>query len=164
MVRGARLGLLLAMGWLSLAWAAGGKVMSVQVREGQLRSGASFLSPVVRAVPYGERLTIGETRGVWLKASTADGAATGWIHTSALTEKKLKVQAGGGDAPVAASSGELGLAGKGFSADVEKAFKAGHKDISFAWVDRMEQWKVPAKEAQVFLKAGSVTPREGGAQ
>ena len=138
--------------------------MSVQVRAGQLRSSNSFLGTIVADLHYGDRVAVLEAQGAWRQVRTADGSATGWIHESALTEKRIKLQAGEEDAEVAASSGELALAGKGFNSKVEAEFKNKNKDIDFTWVDKMEAYTVSAKQAQAFFKTGGVAPSKGGAQ
>ncbi len=152
---------------LSLAvasiWAAvQTKLMSVQVRTGQLRDGASFLAPVVSTLAYGERVQTQQTQGDWLQVSTTDGI-TGWMHRSALTPKRIVLKAGAGAVPVSGAGEELALAGKGFSADVEAAFKRAHTGIDFSWVDRAEQIVVTPQETKVFLAEGGIEPAGVGA-
>lgn len=137
--------------------------MSVQVKNGQIRGTPSFLGAIVAPVAYGDRVNVVSEQGEWMKVATEQGKE-GWIHGSALTKKRIVLQAGDKDVAGAASGDELALAGKGFSSEVEGKFKAANKDIDFAWVDRMEKWKVDVKEMQKFLKEGDVTPAEGGAR
>lgn len=137
--------------------------MSVQVQTGQIRATPSFLGTIVAPVAYGDRVDVVGEQGDWMKVSTAQGKE-GWIHNSALTKKRIVLQAGAKDVSGAASSDELALAGKGFNSEVEGEFKAANKDIDFTWVDRMATWKVDIKEMQRFLKEGAVTPAEGGAR
>lgn len=144
------------------AMAAGEKLMSVQVRQGELRAGPSFLAAVVRTVAYGDRLAVLEEQGPWARVSTQDRSAAGWIHTSALTRKRVVLQAGQKDADLAATSDEIALAGKGFNSDVEAEFKARNRSIDFTWVDRMEKMTVSPKEMQTFLAQGGVKPGKGG--
>lgn len=150
------------MGLVLLAAAsASAATMSVQVKTGQIRATPSFLGTIVAPVAYGDRVDVVSEQGEWMKVSTAQGKE-GWIHNSALTKKRIVLQAGGKDVAGAASSDELALAGKGFNSEVEGEFKAANKDIDFTWVDRMEKWKVDIKEMQKFLQQGDVTPAEGG--
>lgn len=137
--------------------------MSLQIREGTLRATPSFLGGVVASAAYGDRLTVLEEQGAWSKVSPADGGAAGWIHTSALTKKRITLKAGDKDAEVAASSGELALAGKGFNSEVEAEFKSQNKDVDFAWIDRMEAITVSVEQVKTFLKDGKVAPK-GGAE
>jgi uncharacterized protein YgiM (DUF1202 family) len=144
------------------ASAATPAAMSVQVRNGQLRATPSFLGQVVAPLAYGDQVQIVQQEGPWMKV-TAPGMKSGWIHSSALTKKKIVMQAGAADVEKAASGEELALASKGFNSDVEAEFKAQNKDIDFAWVDRMEKYKVDAEEMKEFLEEGGVKA-EGGAQ
>lgn len=141
------------------AWAAT-QMMSVQVREGQLRERPSFLGKVVAGVQYGDRMTVLSTQAGWTRVKTGSGQ-TGWIHSSALTEKKVVLKAGDVDADTAASGEELALAGKGFNNEVEGEFKAENPDVDYAWVDRMEKMTVSIDESIAFLAAGGVEPKGG---
>ena len=73
------------------AWAA--KEMSVQVRDGQLRNRASFLGAVTGTVAYGDRVTVNQEQAGWCEVTTSAGA-TGWIHGSALTPKRVVAGSG----------------------------------------------------------------------
>lgn len=135
--------------------------MSVQVKSGQIRATPSFLGQLVAPLNYGDRLQVLDKQGDWCKV-TAPGGQTGWVHSSALTKKKVVLKAGTQDAQAAASSDELALAGKGFNAEVEADFKARNQNIDFAWVDRMEKMKVAPELMQRFLQEGGIQPTEGG--
>lgn len=155
--------------WMALvavgtsALAAAPSEMSVQVKNGQLRASPSFLGKVIDPVAYGDRVTVVQQQGDWIKIG-APGGKTGWIHQSALTPKRIVVKAGSGDVQTGASGSELALAGKGFNSDVEAEFKANNQDVDFTWVDKMEKMKVSAEESAAFLKQGGVSPAKGGGQ
>ena len=140
-------------------WAAG-KIMSVQVKQSELRASPSGLASVVASVKLGDRLTVIEEKGVWTQVST-EGGATGWIPSSSLVKGALKVKAGDADAKVAASGDEMSLATKGFNSQVEADFKNQHADIDFTWVDKMGQIKISIDDMRNFLKQGKVG-EEGG--
>ncbi|MDD5678010.1 MAG: SH3 domain-containing protein [Kiritimatiellae bacterium] len=141
---------------------AAAATMSVQVKDAPVRATPSFVGKVVGALAYGDQVEIQQTQGAWSKVAGA--GVSGWMHTSALSSKKIVLAAGQKQANVAASGDELALAGKGFNSDVEAQFKAGHKDIDFTWINRMEKIRISAAEMQVFLQNGGVTPKEGGAK
>jgi SH3-like domain-containing protein len=155
--------------WLSLglillaatALAAGPVEMSVQVKSGQVLETPSFLGKVVARLNYGDRIQVLEQQGDWSKVTAPDGQ-TGWIHSSALTKKKIAMKAGSQNAQTAASGDDLALAGKGFNSDVEADFKAKNRNVDFTWVDKMEKIKVPPESMQQFLKDGGIQPVEGG--
>jgi SH3-like domain-containing protein len=127
------------------------------VKETQMRAKPSFLGASVAKLAYGAQVTVLEEKSPWVRVRGA-GGREGWVHQSALTTKKVRLASGGKDATTGAGNDELALAGKGFSADVEKSFKAANEDLDFAWVDRMETWVVPAADAEKFLAAGQVAP------
>jgi len=133
-------------------------VMSVQVRKADIRETPSFLGKVVVSLAYGDKVAIQSENGAWLQVSVA--GQSGWVHNSALTKKDIVMKSGAG-AQTSASSGEMALAGKGFNSDVEAQFKAGHKDIDFTWVDKMEKIKIPAAQIQEFVKDGQLNAQGG---
>jgi uncharacterized protein YgiM (DUF1202 family) len=134
------------------AWAS--KEMSVQVREGQLRNRGSFLGTVVGTVAYGDRVTVKQSQAGWIEVS-ASGGATGWIHESALTPKRVVLSSGDADAQSGGvGSDEIALAGKGFSKEVEAEYKKQNANLDYAWVDRMLGYGLPADELVAFLAQG----------
>ena len=156
--------------WLSLglvaiaaaAFAAGAATMSVQVKNGQIRATPSFLGKVVAPLNYGDKVDVLETKNEWMNV-TGPGGQSGWVHSSALTKKKIVMASGSQDVQTGASGDELALASKGFNSDVEADFKSKNKNVDFTWVNRMEKYKVSPEEMQAFLKEGGVKPSEGGA-
>lgn len=161
MIRKARLPLvlLIVMGVLMAGIAASGGMLSVQVRDGQVRATPSFLGKLVGTLHYGDRVTSLDKNGDWNEVSAP--GLHGWMHQSALTKSAVSFQAGGQNAPLAASGDELALAGKGFNKQVENAFKAKNPQLDYAWVDRMETMKVSPEEMARFLQQGGLSP-EGG--
>lgn len=139
---------------------ASARVMSVQVREGALRSGPSFLGQLTAKVTYAQQVQILGTRGDWVHVSAA--GKIGWIHESALTTKKLKLQAGTQDARLAASTDELALAGKGFSAEVESEFQKENRQADYTLVNKIESIEIPDAKIRGFLVRGGVEPPKGG--
>jgi SH3-like domain-containing protein len=149
----------LAWGGGSLAQGAPAPTLSVQVRSSPVRDTPSFMGQVLATAVYGDAVERLQTKGAWIQVRAS--GKEGWMHQSALTSKRIVMEAGAKDATVTASSKELALAGKGFNKQVEADFKEKNKDIDFTWVNRMEEFKVSDTEARDFLKAGRVVP-EGG--
>jgi hypothetical protein len=137
------------------------KIMSVQIKEGHLRSTPSFLGTIVAKLPYGDRVEIIQDQGTWKKAAVR-GGVQGWMHVSALTTKSIVLKAGDGNVQTSATGGEIALAGKGFSEDVERQYKKLNHKLDYSWVDRMERFQVSPEQMQAFLKQGDVVPAEGG--
>jgi uncharacterized protein YgiM (DUF1202 family) len=143
----------------SATWSGSG-AMSVQVRDGQLRSTPSFLGTVVGSVNYGDQVDLQQQQGDWMEVNYK--GQKGWIHNSALTTKSINVGGGGKDAQMKASGKEVALAGKGFNADVEAQYRKGHQNANYAAVDRMEQIRIASQEMVAFLDRGEVKPATGG--
>jgi len=135
-------------------------MMSVQVREGQLRSSPSFLGSIVGPVSYGDRVDTMQKQGDWFQVKNPKNL-TGWIHQSALTSKQVVLNPGVGTQS-GASSNEIALAGKGFNADVEAQYKKNNASIDYTWVDRMETFRVSGEQMVSFLDKGKLKPSEGG--
>lgn len=142
--------------------AAGGNAMSVQVKQGQVRQTPSFLGKIVATLSYGDRVeTLGESKG-WVKVAVPGKGATGWIHRSALSEKRIALKGGSRSEQAAASRGELALAGKGFNSDIEAEFKKKNRNLDFASIDRMQAIKVPPEKIAAFVREGGLAPAGGG--
>jgi hypothetical protein len=146
---------------IDTAFTAMEKEMSIQVDKAQLRSTPAYYGSVVTTVNYADRLKIIDSKGAWVRASTARNAA-GWIHISALTSTKLAPKSGGKNAPTSVSAGELSAAEKGFTEQIEQDYRKKNKKIDFTWVDKMEKVTIPPEQSIVFLKEGQVKPAEGG--
>ena len=149
--------------WTSALYAKS-KTMSVQVENKELRSGPSFFESEVGKVTYGQRTTVIQEKNGWSKVSIEGSSLTGWIHSSALTKKKIQMKAGDKDTDAGASSGELALARKGFSEEVENQYKKANKSIDFAPVDKMVAINVSKKDIKTFFDNGKVAPAKGGAK
>lgn len=157
------IGIAAAVAFSGTALAARQKLMSVQLREAQLRSAPAYLSRVLVTVPYTEQVVILEEKADWMRVQS--GSTEGWMHKTALTEKKLKLTGSGQDAQLAVSTEEQALSSKGFNADVEKQFKERNPKVDFTAVDKMEKLIIPVESVQKFLADGAVQPApEGGAR
>jgi hypothetical protein len=156
------IGVFLTVCFVFSGFAQSPKTMSVQVREGQLRSTPSFLGKIIANPSYGDRVEIIQDQGAWKKVAV--GGLRGWMHAAALTTKTIVLKAGAQNVRTSATGGELALAGKGFSEEIEKQYKNLNHHLDYAWVDRMEKFQVSPEQMQAFLKQGNVVPREGGAQ
>lgn len=135
----------------SLALAA--QLMSVQVRSGQLRDKPGFLSKVVTRLPYGQRVDLIGEKEDWKKVTSPKGS--GWMHTSALTEKEIILRPTNKDIEAAAQSDELALAGKGFNKQVEENYRKQSR-LDYSKVDAMEKFRVSQAEVQQFIKSGKL--------
>jgi hypothetical protein len=157
-----RLLLILAIAFLA-AQVVAGQTMSVQVKSGQVRKSPTFLGPVIASFAYGDSVQILTQQGAWYQVALPSGRGQGWMHTSALTEKKIILKSGAADVSQAASSDELALAGKGFNQQVENEYRTRNPKLDFSQIDQMESHTVSQDEIQAFIKDGRLTA-QGGAQ
>lgn len=149
--------LLLALPMAALA----AKEMSVSVHSGDVRATPSGLGKVVGTLEYTTVVDLLEESGSWCKIVTKDGKVTGWIAAKSLAKGRLKLEAGK-DVTGGASASETALAGKGFTEQVEKAYKDKNPKVDFTWVDKMLTFKVAQDEVVAFLKQGGIDPTKGG--
>lgn len=139
------------------------KMMSIQVKEGQLRATPSHLGKIIARASYGDRVTVLEEKGAWKKVSVAGGKAQGWLHATALTNKRIALKAGQSNVGTSVSGDEIALAGKGFSEEVEAQYRKSNKNLDYAWINRMEAIKVSPEQMENFIAGGRLTLRgEGG--
>jgi len=155
------IGVLFSICFVFSGFAEPQKTMSVQVKEGQLRSAPSFLGKIIANPSYGDRVEIVQDQGAWKKVAV--GGLQGWMHATALTTKPIVLRAGAQNVRTSATGGEIALAGKGFSEEVEKKYKNLNHNLDYTWVERMEEFQVSPEQMQAFLKQGLVLA-EGGAQ
>ncbi len=141
------------------AWAAG-EALTVQVREIRMRSSPSFTGRPGAALSYGQPVFILEEQGAWVRAD-ANGTQ-GWLHKSALTDRPVGFSSGERNTAAKAGEREVAAAGKGFTAETERAYRRGHPG-GYAQVEAMLRFNQPPAALQAFLAAGKLVPR-GGAQ
>lgn len=139
--------------------AAYGDTVTIAIEQAALRSDQQFYAPVVATVNHGARLEVLAQSNGWFKV--AGNGVQGWLHQSAVAsgaERRVELRnrnLGGGNY----SQDEVTLAGKGFSAEVEKQYRSSHSRADYASVDWMEQQQVEATKAIAFARAGKIHPR-----
>jgi hypothetical protein len=55
-------------------------------------------------------------------------------------------------------SDEVALAGKGFTPEVESAYRQKHPEMKFAQVDQVEAFKVDDAQLNAFIREGGLNP------
>jgi len=143
------------------AFAAEQRPRSVQVKEGLVRSAPSFLSSIIARLAYGDQVLMLSEKDGWAKVSVTGKVPEGWMHSSALSEKRIVLRSGAQSVGQGVSSDEIALAGKGFNADVEKEFKAKHKEVNYPFIDQMERMVVSQNQMQEFVRMGGLSPVGG---
>jgi hypothetical protein len=135
--------------------------MSVQIKEGAVRASPSFLAKIITKLDYGDQVVVKEEKSSWARIELSGVYSQGWIHSSALSTKKIVLNPGDSDVEKAASDDELTLAGRGFNQEVEQKFRTLNPDVDFAWIDRMEKMVVSQDQIQNFITAGGLNPQGG---
>lgn len=138
-------------------------LMSVQVKTTQLRATPSFLGKIITTIAYAKQVEVLENQGDWVKAAVPGTSATGWMHTTALTKKKILLNPSANDVSLAASSDEIALAGKGFNAEIEKEFRTSNSQVDYVPINTMETIVISQQQMEAFLQQGGLFP-EGGTQ
>lgn len=158
--RGVLLAVLAMLLLAGTAWAVG-QTLSVQVREVQLRTAASFSSGLGATLRYGQSVNVLEEQGAWVKVS--GGGESGWVHRNALTNKPLNLSAGGQDVAAGVGDKEVSMAGKGFNAQTEQVYRQEHPG-GYAQVEAMLKNSYPPDVLYAFLEAGQAVVRQGVTQ
>ena len=139
------------------------KIMTVQVREGQLRATPSHFGKITAKTYYGDQVTVLEEKGDWKRVSVSNGKGQGWMHESALTGKRTVLTAGRSRAGTSVSQDEIALAGKGFSEEVEKEYRKNNANLDYAWINRMETIRISPRQLENFVEDGRlVLGNKGG--
>lgn len=138
------------------AWAAH-QVLTVQVREIQMRTAPSFTGRPSATLSYGQTVSVLEEQGIWVRASGAGGE--GWVHRSALTDRRLELSSGARNVASKADDREVAAAGKGFTAEIERAYRQSHQD-GYAQMEAMLRFSYSPTELYAFLSAGKLVSRQ----
>lgn len=127
----------------------------VQVRSTSLYSQPQHFSSVRARAQYGDALTNLGQEGAWTKVRSPK-RLEGYVHTSALSARRLSLDAGKTLNSGSVADADISLAGKGFSAAVEKQLAAENRALNFTEVDRMEKISVNQSEVSAFVKGGKL--------
>jgi SH3-like domain-containing protein len=143
--------------------------MNVQVNDAAVRTTPSFLAEVVSTRDYGDPVGVMEEADDWMMIQTLEPAITGWMHASALTKTKIKLDAGETDANIQANKEELTAGGRGFNQEVEDKFREEHEELEAAYklLDRMVDapaGRVSRTDMIRFMRDGELTAPPGGVQ
>jgi len=154
----ALLGLAFLMVSSGAAW---GEVLKVSQPDQCLYPDPDFAGQPLLPVPVGAELNVLSQAGDWFKVEYQD--KVGWIHRQAFPAppagSKFSLGRLIGVAPVKETkSDEVALAGKGFTPEVESAYRQKHPEMKFAEVDRIEAVRIPPAQLQAFIAAGGLQP------
>lgn len=133
----------------------------VQVANAAVRSAPQHWASTIAPVRYGDSLTVlssvGETKqGVpgWMRVKI--GAREGFIHRSAVSDRRVVIEGKRGGAVQETNSGDVVLAGKGFNSKVESTYASRGANVNFAAVNDMLRTNVSDAEVRSFVAAGKL--------
>lgn len=151
---------IILLGVLMVASAALAATLKVVTQEAMIRKDKRFFAPVVARVAYGEVIQELERQGDWLRVSYR--GKEGWIHISAVQEQKFQLSSLSTAKAQETTREEVALAGKGFTPEVEKAFRKKNAKMRYDLVDHVQAYKIPEPQLQAFILAGNLN-EPGGA-
>ena len=153
------LGLALVLLMPGSAWC---EVLKVVQPHQSLYPDPDFASTPLASVPVGAEVNVDTQAGDWYKVKYQ--GKVGWINLQAFErpqQAQPKFNLGNllfGKPVKETSSDEVALAGKGFTPEVENAYRAKHPELQFARVDRIQTFTVPPAKLQAFIKEGDLKP------
>jgi SH3-like domain-containing protein len=131
-----------------------GKVMYVAVKQANLKSSTGFFAASKGQIEYGAPVTVVQEKGKWAEIRSKNSPAkAGWITLSSLTSKRITASSG------SAQASEIALAGKGFNAEVEAAYRK-ETGSGYAAVDKLESQSVSNEELRQFIREGRLSEGE----
>jgi hypothetical protein len=156
-----RLLLLISLGGLLAggiyAQFARGSTVYVAAKTVKVKSSTGFFAGTRGTLSYGAPVRILQVKGNWSEIqSAAGGSLQGWVNTSNLTGKRINPSGTG----TSASASEVALAAKGFSEEVEKAYRAEGR-LNYAGVNAVEAITVSEEDLYAFLVEGHLVMGDG---
>jgi uncharacterized protein YgiM (DUF1202 family) len=138
---------------IALTAQSSGSTMYVGVKKADVRSSTGFFASLRGTLELGAPVTVLRSREKWAEIRSANPALSGWVASAALTGRRVSAS---GFTP---GAGEVAMAGKGFSGEVEQIYREGEQ-LDYSAVDAMESFTVPEGELYTFLAEGRLTTGE----
>jgi len=142
------------LGLLIMTSGAMAETFKVITQEAIIRKDKRFFAPIVIRVPYGETIAELGRQGDWLRVSY--GGKQGWIHISAVQEQKFQLSSFSTEKASEASQEEVALAGKGFTPEIEKAFRDKNPKMRYDLVDQIQSIHIEDAQLQAFIRTGNL--------
>ena len=135
---------------VSLAFSQAGNVRFVAVESETVKSTNNFFAQDLGTLRLGEQVTVLRESGRWTEVRAAQ--VSGWVSSASLSVRRVV------SASAAVTPAEVALAGKGFSREVEAAYRS--EGVDFSLVDEMERLVVPAAQLRRFIVDGRLAGGE----
>ena len=127
----------------------------VEIASTKVRKEPKHWAQGVANVVYGDPLTVIESNSGWLKVRTPSGVE-GFIHSSAVTERKVALAPGSTKVQIRADDSDIVLAGKGFSEQIEDADRDQNKELPYQEVDRLLKLAPSDEQIGTFVESGKL--------
>jgi len=150
---------IILLGLLLTASVALAATLKVITQEATIRKDKRFFAPVVARVAYGEEIQELERQGDWLRVRYR--GKEGWIHRSAVQEQKFQLSSLASERAQETGREEVALAGKGFTPQVEKAFREKNPKMRYDLVEYVQSYKLSEPQLQAFIRAGNLNEPGG---
>jgi uncharacterized protein YgiM (DUF1202 family) len=133
-----------------------GRTMYVTIKNAKLKSSTAFFAEVRGTLKYGDQVTVLNEYRNWVEVqASADTSRRGWIASANLTTKRILSSSGSSSA----SADELALAGKGFSQEVENAYRQ-NGNLNYDALDILEAENISNQQLFDFLLEGRLARGE----
>ncbi len=137
-----------------------GASVTIITQEGVIRKDGRFFSPSVIRAPYGSVLEKKGRQGEWLHVNYR--GKEGWIHKSAVEEQKFETSSFSSGKAHETSQDEIAMAGKGFTPEVEKAFREKNPNMRYDQVNKVQNFNLDEQRNLSFIQAGGLREPGGG--
>jgi uncharacterized protein YgiM (DUF1202 family) len=147
------LSLIVMLTTVAAAQVSRGQTVYVTARSLAIKSGTGFFASTVGTLSYGDAVTVLQVNGKWAEVRYSGRPnISGWTAQTNLTTKRIVATGGTGSA----SSRDVANAGKGFTEEVENAYKGSH-NLNYAAVDATEANTVSESELLSFITEGKLS-------
>jgi hypothetical protein len=128
-----------------------GNKMYITVKKAEVKTSTGFFAASRGTLELGAELVVIQIKGKWAEIRSA--ALSGWIAAAALGSQRPRLAAS------RIGAGEIAMAGKGFSGEVEQIYRQG-EEIDYSPVDAMESFSISDEELRNFLTEGHLATGE----
>jgi len=134
-----------------------GSSVTIRVLSAKVMKSPKFIGATAGSVSRGDQFVVKEVKGDWYRV---EGAASGWVHKSSVTDGKVALTSKPGEAATSVNRDEVELAGRGFTPQVEDEYRSKNPNLDFSHVDAIEKTEVDPAALEAFVADGEL----GGVQ
>ena len=134
--------------------------VQVIIQEGVIRKDRRFFSPPLIRAPYGSVLEEKGRQRDWMRVNYR--GREGWIHKSAVQEQKFEATPLASGRAQESSQDEIAMAGKGFTPEVENAFREKNPNMRYDQVNKVQNFNLDEQRIQSFIRVGGLKEPGGG--